>query len=94
MALNLSVLHTDSRAKYAVIFLIISRSILTSASSALKCANSIYSVHTGLAPAPEAKTSIMQYMDWYNRSRPHSNLGKKAPDEAYAVMLPTVKLAA
>lgn len=43
---------------------------------------------------PEAKRSIMQYMDWYNRSRPHSALGKKTPDEAYTVMLPTVKLAA
>ena len=42
----------------------------------------------------EAKTSIMQYLDWYNRSRPHSRLEKKTPDEAYAVMLPTVKLAA
>ena len=42
----------------------------------------------------EARVSIMQYMDWYNRSRPHSSLGKKTPDEAYAVMLPTVELAA
>ena len=42
----------------------------------------------------EARTSVMQYMDWYNRSRPHSSLGRKTPDEAYAVMLPTVKLAA
>jgi putative transposase len=42
----------------------------------------------------EARASIMQYMDWYNRSRPHSGLGRKTPDEAYAVMLPTVKLAA
>jgi putative transposase len=42
----------------------------------------------------QARASIMQYMDWYNRSRPHSNLGRKTPDEAYAVMLPTVKLAA
>jgi putative transposase len=42
----------------------------------------------------EAGQSIMQYMDWYNRSRPHSSLGKRTPDEAYAVMLPTVKLAA
>lgn len=41
----------------------------------------------------EARQSIMQYMDWYNRSRPHSSLGKRTPDEAYAVMLPTVKLA-
>ena len=42
----------------------------------------------------EARASIMQYMDWYNRARPHSGLEKKTPDEAYAVMLPTVKLAA
>ena len=37
-----------------------------------------------------ARRSILQYMDWYNRARPHSSLGKKTPDEAYAVMLPTV----
>ena len=42
----------------------------------------------------EARKSIAQYLDWYNRSRPHSKLEKKTPDEAYAVMLPTVKLAA
>jgi putative transposase len=42
----------------------------------------------------EARKSIMHYLDWYNRSRPHSKLEKKTPDEAYAVMLPTVKLAA
>jgi putative transposase len=42
----------------------------------------------------EARRSIMQYIGWYNRSRPHSSLGKKTPDEFYAVMLPTVKLAA
>ena len=36
----------------------------------------------------------LQYLDWYNRSRPHSKLEKKTPDEAYAVMLPTVKMAA
>ena len=42
----------------------------------------------------EASASIMQYMDWYNRSRPHSSLARKTPDEAYAVILPTVKLAA
>ena len=42
----------------------------------------------------EARASIMQYMDWYNRARPHSSLGKQTPDEAYAVMLPTGKLAA
>lgn len=42
----------------------------------------------------EARNSIMQYLDWYNRSRPHSRLAKRTPDEAYTVMLPTVKLAA
>jgi putative transposase len=42
----------------------------------------------------EARRSIIQYVEWYNRSRPHSSLGKKTPDEAYTVMLPTVKLAA
>lgn len=42
----------------------------------------------------EARASIMQYLDWYNQSRPHSSLGKKTPDETYAMMLPTVELAA
>ena len=42
----------------------------------------------------EARNSIMQYLNWYIRSRPHSSLGKRTPDEAYTVMLPTVKLAA
>ena len=42
----------------------------------------------------EARASIMQYMDWYNQSRPYSSLEKKTPDEAYAVMLPTVERAA
>ena len=42
----------------------------------------------------DARRSIMQYLDWYNRSRPHSRLEKRTPDEAYAVMLPTVKQAA
>ena len=42
----------------------------------------------------EARQSIMQYLDWYNRARPHSSLDRQTPDEAYAVMLPTGKLAA
>jgi putative transposase len=42
----------------------------------------------------EARQSIMQYLDWYNRARPHSSLDRHTPDEAYAVMLPTGKLAA
>ena len=42
----------------------------------------------------EARQSIMQYLDWYNRARPQSSLDRHTPDEAYAVMLPTGKLAA
>jgi len=41
----------------------------------------------------EARSSIMQYLDWYNRSRPHSRLNKKTPDEAYGMMLPALTLA-
>jgi len=41
----------------------------------------------------DARSSIMHYLDWYNRARPHASLGRKTPDEVYAVMLPTVKLA-
>jgi putative transposase len=43
--------------------------------------------------ASETRSSIMQYLDGYNRARQHASLGRKTPDEAYAVMLPTVKLA-
>jgi len=42
----------------------------------------------------EARRSIIQYLDWYNRSRPHSRLGKRTPDEAYNIMFPTVEKAA
>ena len=42
----------------------------------------------------EARQSIRQYLGWYNQSRPHSSLDQQTPDEAYAVMLPTGKLAA
>jgi putative transposase len=31
----------------------------------------------------QARTSIMQYVDWYNRSRPHSSLNRKTPYQAY-----------
>jgi len=41
-----------------------------------------------------ARASILEYLDWYNRSRPHSSLGKRTPDEAYTALLPAVKLAA
>ena len=42
----------------------------------------------------EARDSIIQYLDWYNQSRPHSQLGKRTPDEAYTMMMPTVEQAA
>lgn len=42
----------------------------------------------------QARASIMQYVVWYNRLRPHSSLGKKTPDEIYNVMPPTVEQAA
>ena len=42
----------------------------------------------------EARNSIMQYLDWYNQSRPHSRLNKKTPNEAYGMILPSVELAA
>jgi len=42
----------------------------------------------------EARKSIMHYLNWYNRSRPHSKLNKKTPDEAYFEMLPIIEQAA
>jgi putative transposase len=42
----------------------------------------------------EARGSIMRYLGWYNRFRPHSSLKRKTPDEAYTAMLPAVELAA
>jgi putative transposase len=42
----------------------------------------------------EARRSIMEYLEWYNRCRPHSKLDKRTPDEAYTVMLPTAEQAA
>ena len=42
----------------------------------------------------EARRSIMRYLDWYNYARPHSALEKMTPEEAYAVLPPTVELAA
>lgn len=41
----------------------------------------------------EARKSIVQYMDWYNTSRPHSSLEKKTPEEAYTILLPVFKMA-
>ncbi len=41
----------------------------------------------------EARRSIMQYLDWYNQSRPHSSLKKRTPNEFYNIMLPTFEKA-
>ncbi len=41
----------------------------------------------------EARQSIMQYFNWYNRARPHSKLNKMTPDEFYNVSLPVLGLA-
>ena len=41
----------------------------------------------------EARKSITEYMDWYNKSRPHSSLGRKTPEEAYIEMLPMIEMA-
>ena len=42
----------------------------------------------------EARTSVMDYLAWYNQARPHSKLSKMTPDEAYEMMLPALTLAA
>ena len=42
----------------------------------------------------EARKSILEYMNWYNKSRPHSSLGKKTPEVSYTALLPAVKVAA
>lgn len=36
----------------------------------------------------EARASICQYLDFYNRRRPHSSLDRRTPDEAYFNRLP------
>ena len=41
----------------------------------------------------QARASIMEYVNWYNKFRPHSSLDQRTPDEVYNVMLPTVELA-
>ncbi|WP_143079592.1 transposase [Nitrosospira sp. Nsp14] len=42
----------------------------------------------------EARASIMQYVDWYTDPGPRLSLGRETPDETYAVLLPTVEMAA
>ena len=41
-----------------------------------------------------AKADIAQYLDWYNTGRPHSNLDKVTPEQAYAALLPKLEQAA
>jgi putative transposase len=41
----------------------------------------------------EARTSIGRYLDFYNRRRPHSNLDRRTPDQAYFTPLP-IRMAA
>jgi putative transposase len=36
----------------------------------------------------EARSSLSRYIDFYNRSRPHSSLDRQTPDEAYFNQLP------
>lgn len=36
----------------------------------------------------DARRSIMEYIDWYNKEHPHSRLGRKIPDEVYAERMP------
>jgi putative transposase len=44
--------------------------------------------------ASAARAGIDRHLNWYNGARPHSSLDKLTPNEAYAAMLPAVKLAA
>nr|WP_088505849.1 IS3 family transposase [Burkholderia ubonensis] len=41
-----------------------------------------------------ARRSIGEYIDLYNRKRPHSSLADQTPDEAYFATLPAIKSAA
>ncbi|WP_350030234.1 integrase core domain-containing protein [Caballeronia sp. GACF5] len=41
-----------------------------------------------------ARRSIGDYIELYNRKRPHSSLADQTPDEAYFATLPAIKSAA
>ncbi|WP_244135168.1 integrase core domain-containing protein, partial [Burkholderia sp. BCC0322] len=41
-----------------------------------------------------ARRSIGEYIELYNRKRPHSSLADQTPDEAYFATLPAIKSAA
>ena len=40
-----------------------------------------------------ARRSIGEYIELYNRKRPHSGLADRTPDEAYFATLPAIKSA-
>jgi len=42
----------------------------------------------------QARTSIMQYLEWHNRAILHSSLDRKTPYQAYTSLLPPAKMAA
>jgi putative transposase len=42
----------------------------------------------------EARTGIGRWIDFYNQRRPHSALGDRTPDEAYAIEIQQENLAA
>jgi putative transposase len=42
----------------------------------------------------EAQTGIGRWIDFYNQQRPHSALGDRTPDEAYAIEIQQQNLAA
>ena len=41
-----------------------------------------------------ARADIAHYLDWYNTGRPHSNLDKVTPEQAYVALLPKLEKAA
>ena len=42
----------------------------------------------------QARADIADYMDWYNKRRPHSSLDRITPEEKYFGLLPSVPKAA
>jgi putative transposase len=42
----------------------------------------------------DARAKIAAYLNWYNQERSHSSIDDQTPDEAYAALLPEMKIAA